>query len=222
MADRITADEEALLRSWLAGHEIKHIAAARKTTATELYESLIDVCGYDRLTARKVLRDGVRRPARRKPADLNPAADAEGARVQRVVNDVLLDHSPAVAAVLDAARALNAKAKQTGSAFFQTPWHETTQLRRALATLDGTDHDMGETRVAVIPVLGEVPAGTHAVAEIMPPDPAPAPLERWSAHRCPTCRWIGPFIDHDDHTGCPSELQPVALLVMPREVPCPT
>jgi hypothetical protein len=195
-------------RSWLAGHEIKNIAAARKTTATELYESLIDVCGYDRLTARKVLRDGTRRPARRKPADLDPAGDAEGARVQRVVNDVLLDHSPAVAAVLDAARALNAKAKQTGSAFFQTPWHETTQLHRALATLDGIDPG-----VAVQPALEPRP-------EL--PTSTPEPLERWSAHRCPTCRWIGPFIDHDDHAGCPGELQPVALLVMPREVPCPT
>lgn len=205
MGDRITADEEALLRSWLAGHDLKNIAAARKTTATELYESLIDVCGYDRLTARKVLRDGVRRPARRKPADLDPAGDAEGARVQRVVNDVLLDHSPAVAHVLDAARALSAAVAL--ELYPGCPMEvQIRDLDLAVATLDGTQ-----------------PA-PHLGREAIRPTPHAEPLETWSAHRCAHCRYLGPAGDHRatvDRLVCDghaTQLQPVALLVMPREV----
>jgi hypothetical protein len=119
----------------------------------------------------------------------------EHERIQRVIGDVLLDHSPQVAAVVTAARALHAAMLDTTIAWYRPPWGAISDL---IAALDGQP----------------APAGPPTVRENE--NPTSTPLARYASTRCPTCTWIGPRLEHPD--GCPGQPEPVQLLVVPAGV----
>ncbi len=78
----------------------------------------------------------VRQPRTGNGRARNTPDPVEAVRVQRVVDEVLLDHSPAVTAVVDAARALDAALREPGVTWYRAPWGAMTDLMRACAVLD--------------------------------------------------------------------------------------
>lgn len=193
--DRISDDEAAVLRSWLAGHNLADIARARGTTAEALFRIVSGLCNLDRPTGREILRTGIRRKPRRpapmpapfatpappkSPAaaddDQDRAPAPEPAAPAPAAEPARLDHPAAVTAVVDAARALNTALLREDVTWYRAPWGEMTDLMRAVAALDNT-------------------APTTPLVDVDPAQAYPA----WACTRCP---YIGPDDDHgDDHPG---------------------
>lgn len=206
MADPVlTAEQLEILRDYAAGADLGDLARQYGQDRGKMGDWVIRACGLNRNRAKELTRGlPPRRPPRgQRPRDVDAA---ELDRLDRVFNGVFVDHSPQLAALVDAARALVGKAKQSGSAFFQTPWLETTQLQRAVAALDGAELPAPP---APQPVLEPPPT---------PSTPALEVLERWHVHRCDLCRYVGPATDHlECRAGGVSRMRPVAVLVVPRE-----
>lgn len=136
---------------------------------------------------------------------------AETARVQHVIDGVLLDHSPTTADLVTAARALRARCAQPDTTWDHMPWHELTALVIAVDRYDGRQvHDDGQQ------ILNDVLRRPTIPDDSGPTRPDPAPLRRYRAWRCPTCDWTGQLDDHLD--GCGVDLQPVAVLIVTRDL----
>jgi hypothetical protein len=159
--ERLTDQEAEVLRSWLGGNEVRAVARAKRLDERYVAQMIDRLCNYNRDVARLALDTGVR-PATARPAGPppppkpaaalpeaypvreprtgngrpHPADPVEAQRVQRVVDEVLLDHSPAVTAVINAARTLDTALRQPGITWYQAPWAQMTNLMRALAILD--------------------------------------------------------------------------------------
>lgn len=225
-APALTKDDLEALRRYAAGADLADIAKTLGVKRDVLGLRMARLCNLNRNRARELTRDlpPMRRPAGRR-TDPDPV---EHDRIDRVFAKAFVEKSPQLGFLVDAARALSAACDRE----LVPGCPMEAQIRDvdlAIAALDGTT-----VRAEIIETE---PPPTQPAAKLDPefrgPDPwkdprkaataapAPEPLERWSAWRCPTCRHLGQPDNHPD--TCADQLQPVSLLVVPRQAaPCPS